>query len=509
MGRVAHTWGRATFVAAAIAGALVAAAAVPALANDSSIGGSVGAAHPITQADIRMQAETVQALCFSRFAQYQVDFQFTNSGTPRMVKLGFPFPPEPGEGDYTPPAAFRAWQDGKPLSVTVEKGTDGGNPVQYYVHTARFPTGGTRIRVSYLAVPDSSVVGESANGLRPPVRYAGSMSLLDYYPYTVHTGAGWAGTIGRSIIRYTLTPSFLGWGQAPATTETVSRAEQWGKPPADWADDMRASTQPEPGVYQWTFSDFEPKVAPGQTGSAYDIGLAYYQPVWPSDKPPAWEPVARVTGSSELKLDGYQYPAVQAADGNPSTAWAEAAKGSGTGQWIKVEFGSRRPVREILVLAGYAKTAALFAKYNRPKTLGVEFSDGTKTRLDLEDLPSLQRFPVSAVASWAKLTIGEVYRGTTRDEAYLSEIEFAPAPAQKFQTFAALMGASTGGTGAGGDGSGTASGTAGSGPTSSTGTSGSGSGSPRPGGCAIPSGLVLAGLLGLLVGVPQRRRARG
>jgi hypothetical protein len=90
----------------------------------------------------------------------------------------------------------------------------------------------------------------------------------------------------------------------------------------------------------------------------------------------------------------------------------------------------------VRILPGYAKTEALFRKYNRPKALDVEFSDGTKTSFSLADEPSLQRFPVSVDAEWAKVTIADVYKGTTRDETYLSEIEFGtPAPRMlKFDT---------------------------------------------------------------------------
>ena len=62
-----------------------------ALADDSSLGTTGGSVHAIWTTDIRMAAETVQAVCFGDFAEYRVDFRFVNEGKARTVKLGFPF----------------------------------------------------------------------------------------------------------------------------------------------------------------------------------------------------------------------------------------------------------------------------------------------------------------------------------------------------------------------------------------------------------------------------------
>lgn len=432
-------WARAALLLAA----LLAAPGAVAHANDSAMGGAGGAVKPVGSTTIRMGAETVQVVAFERYAEYQVDFQFENTGAPQHVKLGFPFPLPFEDGEYTPPAGFRAWQGDTPLPVTYQEVKEGDWKLGYYLHEADFPTGKTMVRVRYYAAPDTSV-GSPPPNLRPPERFAGSSSFLGFYPYTVSTGAGWAGTIGTSVIRYYISPDALVWGVNEAAKQAADRMQPndvtgvGAAKQKDAAAKLLSYTTPAPGVYEWRFTDFEP--TPSADGSSpYDIALPFYIPTGIGSKAPSWAPQAGVKASSELTLGQYKYPAFQAVDGDPSSAWAEGAPGSGTGQSLTVTFPASRQVREIRVLPGYAKNEALFRKYNRPRTLNVEFSDGTSKLVDLADEPTLQRFPVSANATWAKVTIGDVYRGTTGDETYLSEIEFGTAKAPEVMPFTDVL----------------------------------------------------------------------
>jgi hypothetical protein len=418
---------------AAIAGTALAAllliAPAAGIANDSAMGGAGGAVTPIGSSTIRMAAETVQVIAYGDFAEYRVDFRFENSGTPQKVKLGFPFPlPLEGEENATPAAAFRAWQGETPLAVTYQEVTaKSGARTAYFLHEADFPPGETMIRVSYYAKHDSTA-GSPPEGLAAPARFGDAFSYWGFYPYTVSTGAGWAGTIGKSVIRYNVSSDALAWGFEQAIAQQAEMLAGSTEAPAGSAEKLKSFKRLAEGVYEWAFTDFEP-TPDAEGASAYDISLAYFVPGGASEVALPWMPVADVKGTSELKLPPYEYPAYNAVDGNPSTAWAEAADGSGVGEGFTVTFPVKRGVSEVRVLPGYAKTEALFRKYNRPKVLDVEFSDGTKTSLSLADDPSLQRFPVSVDAEWAKVTIADVYRGTTRDETYVSEIEFGvPAP---------------------------------------------------------------------------------
>ena len=124
---------------------LLAGPVAPALADDGSVFTAGGAVHPMANSDIRMESETVQAVCFGGFAEYRAEFHFVNSGEPQTVQLGFPFLDYSKRFEGQPSlVAFRAWQDGVELPVTVGNGDDPawpGSEINYYLHAANFPRG--------------------------------------------------------------------------------------------------------------------------------------------------------------------------------------------------------------------------------------------------------------------------------------------------------------------------------------------------------------------------------
>jgi hypothetical protein len=255
----------------------------------------------------------------------------------------------------------------------------------------------------------------------------------------VHTGAGWAGPIDKTVIRYTFADDAEAWGAEEMLAYNVETMNANGL--AEEARILGSYQMPGSGVFEWVFEDYEPT-------RAHDIGVPFLQPVRITGEEQEAGPAAErspaevlVTASSWLDLGGeFQYRPGNAADGHPSTAWAEGAEGPGIDQWLRFEFGAPRTVREVQVLPGYAKTTDLFYKYNRPKTLHLEFSDGIDVNLPIEDEPMVQRFVVRSEAEWVKVSIVDVYPGTTRNETYLSEIEFAESDAPEFATFDEVMG---------------------------------------------------------------------
>lgn len=417
--------------------------AMPATANDTAVGGAGGTVMPMSEDGVRLEAETVQVMLHRRFATYRVDFQFRNEGPPKTLRLGFPFPQggEP-ESPHVPPASVRAWQDGTPLAVTRDTGTDNGDQVEWWLHDVTFKTGDTFVRVEYYAAP-TVTAGWPPDEVLMPAGLARDSAFVAVFPYTVHTGAGWAGTIGKSIIRYTLADDFEGFGIPEMMRYHARSLERNGMP--EHSRVLGSFTNPDPSVYQWVFEDFEPTFTLHE-GSPYNVGLHVAWPHRQTASPDASfgegepAPTERISASSWLDLGEYQYRPDAIYDGYPSSAWAEGANGSGAGEWVRLTFADARNVREVQVLPGYAKRPDLFAKYNRPRTLEVEFSDGTRETLPLRDEPVLQTFPVTAEAEWAQVTIRDVYRGTTRDETYISEIEFAEAATPEFATFEQLMG---------------------------------------------------------------------
>lgn len=431
------------FAILAICGALPAIAA----ANDTAMGGIAGAAYPIENTDVRLESEAIHIVVHQWFAEFRVDFRFVNDGPAQSVRLGFPFavPNEEEDQMGTEPAAFRAFTvdrtTGRTTPLPLEYEQEIGESDQitgYWVHEVDFPEGESTVRVEYLASPTDSVpfVHE---GLDVPDEWEPEVGDA-HYTYWLHTGAGWAGTIDRAVVRVTLSPDFTGFGEREALAQYLD----WRDLDDDPLADLSHFENEHSGVnYVWTFRDFDPD-SNVDDGWMYDLRFGYYAPFRRADGTLVYHAWEDRTASSYLVLGDFQYPAPYASDGNPRTAWAEAAEGSGRGEWVEIGLGELRDVREIRVVPGYAKTEALFYKYNRPRTLDVEFSDGTRTTLELDDEPTLQRFPVEATAEWARVSIGEVYRGTTRDETYLTEIEFGEYAAPMVLEYSDLMNADNG-----------------------------------------------------------------
>lgn len=411
-------------------------AASIATANDGAVGTQGGTVRPIGDADIRMDSEAVQIVALRDYALYRIDFKFVNvSGQAKTVKLGFPFPDfenEEEDNSGEPPGAFRAWLNGTELAVAQEDGVDSDGEsewkVVWFTHVATFPPGESMVTVHYLGVPDSSVqTPDLLDGVSFSAGVDPERVLMGYYPYILHTGAGWKDTIAKSVVRYTLSDEFDGFG-----VDQVMRnyAEQsWIDPGR--AANLRAFTKPAEGEYEWVFTDYEPT-------SDHDVVLAFAEESEYSEDFDPWEDTK---ASSELDLGEYAYPAWNAANGYPGDAWAEAADGPGIGEWIDIPFGETRTVRQIRVLPGYQKRLDLYQKYNRPKRLRIDLSDGTSQEIELADEIGMQVFSTNAEADSAKVTILEVYQGTNeRDETYLSEIDFAEGPAPRFATFEAVTG---------------------------------------------------------------------
>lgn len=400
--------------------------AAPAVANDTAVNGIGGSLTPMTSTEIRMTAETIQAHVYNGYAEFQVDFEFENSGPPQTLQLGFPFRLRSGEElendspGGAPVAGFMAWQDGVLLDVTFEDGADStGDPVGYFVHEVTFAPGTTMVRVRYLA-DASADTGWPGPELQRPEWASGMQGGGHvWYPYWVHTGAGWAGTIGATVARFTVADDFVGWGMDEAL-----------------ADDGAAPySKPDAQSYEWVMSDYEPTLDD-------DLVFDFYESVgegdvgqWPAELGRRF--LADLSASSELVLGEYSYPAFSMF-GGVSTAWAEAVPGSGTGEWAKAVFGAPREVNEVRILPGYAKRSDLFYKYNRPKIVTLTFSDGTQTTVTLADEPSLQRFPVRTTTEWVRVTIDEVYRGTTRDETYISLVDVG-AESPEYLSFDTLL----------------------------------------------------------------------
>ena len=444
---------------ALLAGATTAIADDAPTRQDMYVVGSGANVRPMKNASIRMAAETVQAILYSRFAEYRIDFRFDNGGAAQAVLLGFPFnapdylPLKKGD-TYVAPAGFWAAENGKSLAVALEHGAENGTKYDYYTHSVTFPPGETTVTVGYLIAPqyengrDPADLPDDSDSLNSiPPTFAHEFSMVAEYDYTLHTGSYWNGPIGTAVLQWRLSPDFVGWGaeSANAWESEVDTSNPLTSPDADGllaARIQSAMTTPAPGVYRWTLHDFVPEVrlGPDAPASPYDLSFfCYTSPPTPKAGYANAYRIPTARASSSFSSPPYAYPAQHLVDGDPSTAWAEGATGGGIGQWVDVTFPKTRHIAELRILPGYAKRPELFTKYGRPKTLRFDFSDGTSQQVTLADSPTLQRFPVAATARSARMTIVGVYHGSVSDRTYVSEVEFGSSPAPAFDDPGTLL----------------------------------------------------------------------
>ncbi len=409
-----------------------------AYADDGRIGGDSGNVRPIASEHIRMESETVQLIAYDGFAECLVDFKFVNSGPAEEVRLGFPFALD-DKSSETPGIAlggFQAWQGDTPLKVTATTGFDGPFESGWFEHQATFPTGTTFIRVRYVSRP-SMTAGVSDMDVTPP-EYAGMFGGTASYWYVLHTGAGWQGTIGRAVVRYTISKDTRGWAFGTAGWPTEASTGPSG------------FTQTGPRSFQWIIEDFEP-AQDAETGqSPYDIRLFYNQGYASQENAaahPEWiKPLASgASASSEsplLEWDDPKFSADRAIDSDPVTAWlSKPGTRSGRGETLRVDLGQTRMVREVRIIPGYARLPQDFTDHARPRRATLIFSDGTQVPITLSDEPSVQRFPVNVTCSSATLRIDDVYPGDAFQNVGISEIEFGEYAAPRFESYDTVIAA--------------------------------------------------------------------
>jgi hypothetical protein len=149
--------------------------------------------------------------------------------------------------------------------------------------------------------------------------------------------------------------------------------------------------------------------------------------------------IARVAASSEIG----RHPASHAADGDLRTAWNEASRGDGTGEWIELQLVKRTRISRVEVFPGFLGVSRrgfdLFAANNRPAHLTVSVGDDRRFEADLADSAETVVIETSDPATVAlnaqptdrvRVTIRSVYSGTRWNDLCLTEVRvFEPASA--------------------------------------------------------------------------------
>jgi hypothetical protein len=158
--------------------------------------------------------------------------------------------------------------------------------------------------------------------------------------------------------------------------------------------------------------------------NARGVGWFAGPPAEPEPGEPVPVPVVAVRASSSLPASGdVTYDPENLTDGDPTTAWNEAAAGSGEGEWVELILEDAVPVGRVLVWNGYQK-GAQFRDNARVATVDIDIGERTLTA-DLLDIPGPQAidFPEPIPADRLRLTIRRTYEGRRYTDAALSEIE--------------------------------------------------------------------------------------
>ncbi len=127
--------------------------------------------------------------------------------------------------------------------------------------------------------------------------------------------------------------------------------------------------------------------------------------------------------TSTLKDKYGIYPALNAYDGNLSTAWAEGASGFGYGESITFNFDYCQ-VAELEIYAGYQKDTNRYTRNNRPSKIAVYLDGNYAGTYSLDDVEDVQTVVLDEAAYASELTIEilDVYSGSKYDDTCISEV---------------------------------------------------------------------------------------
>ena len=141
----------------------------------------------------------------------------------------------------------------------------------------------------------------------------------------------------------------------------------------------------------------------------------------------------KVFASSELKSQGKSnYTAKSANDFSYKTAWVEAKKDAGMGEYIEYSFKNLSPrITSIIISNGYMKSDLVWKNNNRVKLLKLYLNGEVYGLLKLTDTKTDQEFKVGTLGHnpngedlVLRFEIVEVYRGEKYNDTAITEIYF-------------------------------------------------------------------------------------
>ncbi len=128
------------------------------------------------------------------------------------------------------------------------------------------------------------------------------------------------------------------------------------------------------------------------------------------------------TASSVLKKPGELYSPQNAGDFSSKTAWAEAKKGDGIGEWLQLILPKPQLVSELQIVNGCRRLGEKYTINNRIREAVLHFSDGSSQTVKLKDTHKPQSVKINPVRTRTiRLEIKSVYPGKLEKITCLSE----------------------------------------------------------------------------------------
>ena len=137
----------------------------------------------------------------------------------------------------------------------------------------------------------------------------------------------------------------------------------------------------------------------------------------------------KVTASSvRYAVQSNTYDPANTIDGSQTTAWIEGTDGPGWGEWVRYDFDREINLHRILILPGYFKSQAIWARNNRISAAALYFSDGTKRIINFPDRMERQKVDVGSIRTrWVRIELEDFYFGKDPDTP-ISEVAFEWEP---------------------------------------------------------------------------------
>lgn len=128
--------------------------------------------------------------------------------------------------------------------------------------------------------------------------------------------------------------------------------------------------------------------------------------------------------SSVLPGQGGNSYGVENLFGGPDQAWVANRKGFAIGEWLTVQVGNGREIRQVAISNGYQKNSDLFAKNSRVREIEVVSSTGLVQKFRLEDRMGTQLLVLARPMKpeWLQIIIKSVYPGSKYTDTAISKL---------------------------------------------------------------------------------------